>query len=336
MTDVVESEEVELPPGLFYGEVMGLYAEGIVVARDMKNHIVNPRPTKPLGSCTFDSLGGNTMMSAHLAQVGKGGTKCNHRHLDETCTMMIDGSGYSEFRQSDNLGPIRVDWQAGDMVVIPTQAWHRHTNASTTEFARQLSFRTSTLMKSTLHGGKALYEPTDSMYNGGARFPQRFNDEPDYFEVWEHLAPNVVRTNYIRQVADQPVPDPDPALGEGVAAMHYVMGGQLNLDVTVTEIQAGGSTVSYAPLAEEVFLVLRGSGSTVFGPGDGHTVDWAEGDFVSVPFGVERRHLVTGSSDAARMLRVRCVVLQRALGTFTYDVLDTPLPDRLAQMTFLD
>jgi quercetin dioxygenase-like cupin family protein len=332
MTDIVDEESVDLPHGLFYHEVMGLYAEGIV-ARDVENHIVNPRPTKPLGSCTLDKLGGNTMMSVHLAQVNKGGTKCNHRHLDETCAFMVSGSGWTEMRQSDNLGPIRVDWRSGDMVVIPTNAWHRHTNASTTEYARQLSFRNSTFMKSILHGGRGMYEPNDSMYNGAGRFLQRFDDEADYFDVWEQVAPNVVRANLVRQIADQPVPEPDPQFGEGVSVMHYVMGGQRTLDVTVTAIREGGATRAYAPQAEEVFLVLKGSGETETWDGDGphHRIPWTRGDVVAIPFGASRRHSAA-SADEVRLLRVRCVAFQRALGETSFDDLDTPTPDRFGQL----
>src|SRR5215218_9750600 len=102
----------------------GLVAEGMV-ARQVATHRVEPLPGRDLRTCRMDRLGGHTMTAMHLAEVRPGGHKCNHRHLDETMAYIVAGYGYTELRQSDYAAPVRAEWQAGDVVVVPTNAWHR-------------------------------------------------------------------------------------------------------------------------------------------------------------------------------------------------------------------
>ena len=56
-----------------------------------------------------------------------------HRHTYETVLYVLQGSGYTEIEDR------RVEWQAGDAVYIPSWAWHRHTNRSSTEPARYIA-----------------------------------------------------------------------------------------------------------------------------------------------------------------------------------------------------
>ncbi len=56
-----------------------------------------------------------------------------HRHTYETILYVIEGSGYTEIEDS------KVEWQAGDAVYIPSWAWHRHQNASSTKSAKYIA-----------------------------------------------------------------------------------------------------------------------------------------------------------------------------------------------------
>lgn len=309
----------------------GLVTQGLV-ARQVATHRVEPLPGRPMSTCRLEKMGGNSMFAMHLAQIPAGGYKCNHRHLDETLAYMVDGNGRTELRQSDYKAAIQTEWQAGDVVVIPTNSWHRHVNASDEVTARQLSFRSTPLMNRILHGGGGTYTIKDRVYNRGGRFTERFDDEDDYFTVREQLSPRRVRTNVVRQIADEELPAEDPSFGEGVAVKFFAMGGQLTLNVALVGVRAGGFVREHSPLAEESLLVLRGSGRSQLWNADGesHSVEWQAGDVICPPLGVRRRHDAT---DEVRLLKVRNVVIQRALDLEADEPgLDTPLPDRFDDM----
>lgn len=311
----------------------GLVTRGVVV-RQVATHRVEPLPTRPMSTCRLEEMGGNSMFAMHLAQITPGGYKCNHRHLDETMAYMVAGAGRTELRQSDYKGLVQVEWRAGDVVVIPTNSWHRHVNASQDDTARQLSFRSTPLMNRILHGGGGTYTSKDRVYNRGGRFTERFDDEEDYFTVREELGPRRVRANYIPQVADEPLPAEDPEFGDGVAVRFYALGGQLTLNAALIGVRPGGRIREHAPFAEESLLVLRGSGRTdLWSPqGEQHTVEWEAGDVICPPLGVRRAHHA-GSDGEVRLLKVRNVAIQRALGLEADEPgLDTEMPDRWAQV----
>lgn len=318
-----------LPPGLELTDT-GLVAHG-VVARQLATHVVAPRPGRTMSNCKFDDLAGNTMLGMHLAQIPPAGTKCNHRHLDETMAFIVSGRGWTELRQSDDRDVNRVEWEAGDLVVVPCNAWHRHVNADAEHPARQLSFRNTAFMYRVLHGEEGRYTPDDPAYNNtGARFPDRFDDQPGYFEIRERIGPRRVRAHALARVADEQLPGEDPSLGSGVAVQYYSMGGQRTLDVALLDLRPAGFVRPHRPLAEEAFVVLRGSGRTDLYQPDGalRSVPWRAGDLVCPPLGVWRQHVADPDSHV-RLLKVRHVALERALGLDVDEpALHTTIPDR--------
>jgi gentisate 1,2-dioxygenase len=302
----------------------GLVADGMV-ARQVATHRVEPLPGRDLRTCRMDRLGGHTMTAMHLAEVPPGGFKCNHRHLDETMALILAGRGWTELRQGDDAAPVRADWQEGDVVVVPTNAWHRHLNADPDRPMRQLSFRNLPLMSHMLHGPGTAENPKPAFSIGG-RYLSRFADQPDYLDSREEPAPDVVLTNLVRGIADETLPQQDPRHGDGVAVRRYEMGGQRTLVVELVGIAAGGVAHDDRLLVEENVVVLRGSGSTelVDRTGERHRVSWTAGDLVCPPLGVVRRHLADTGADV-RLLRVRNVALELALGA-------TVVPDRLTPL----
>lgn len=322
----VDPRSLDLPEGLEFHQRLGLMAS-TMVARQIDQHLVLPRPTRPFATCTFDQMSGNTMLAMHLAAFGPDTVKCNHRHLDETVAFIVSGHGYSEFRQSDDAEAIRVDWQAGDLIVIPNNAWHQHINLEEQSDVRQLSFRNIRLMNEILHGGDGVYDARENVYHSAARFTNRFNDQPGYFRTREHVGPGRVRANFVSQIVDEPLPADDPGFGVGVATQHYLMGGQRTIDIALTRIRPGGYLRPHKPLIEEAFVVLRGGGRTDVWDDRGHraSVEWSAGDLVSPPLGIWRQHVAT---DETRLLVGRVIAVTRALGTTDLGDLDAGVPDR--------
>lgn len=318
---VVTAGSADFEATLTYTDT-GLVAQGLV-ARQVATHRVEPLPGRDLRTCRLDRLGGHTMTAMHLAEVAPGGYKCNHRHLDETMAFVAAGRGWTELRQSDYAAPIRADWAAGDLVVVPTNAWHRHVNADPEQPMRQLSFRNLPLMNRLLHGPGTPAQPKPA-FNIGGRFTARFDDEPDYLSSRTVEDDGTVYANLVRQVVDEPLP---PAR-EGFAVQQYVMGGQRTLEVALVGLAADAGTPLQHSLTEESVLVLRGRGHTDLRDGDGraYRIDWQPGDLVCPPLGAARRHVA--HDEDVRLLRVRNVAIELALGER-----DGQLPDRLSRLT---
>jgi gentisate 1,2-dioxygenase len=330
----VRPEDVQLPFGMLFHDRLGLIIDAMV-GRQLVDHTTLLRPTRHFPTATFDSMSGNTMLAMHLANIEVGVVKCDHRHLDETATFILKGRGFSEFRQADDGEPQRVEWEAGDLLVIPTNAWHRHVNTENTD-ARQISFRTTRLMNSIMHGGAGHYDKAEDIYHQGARFRDRFNDEPGYFSRRDELEPGRVRTNFVKQVVDQPVPTDDDEYGDGVAIQAFSMGGQRITDLAVAQIRSGGHMRPHRPIAEESFVVLSGSGRTDIWVENGprRTVRWTAGDLISAPLGSWRQHIADGPEDV-RLLLARSTVIERALGLTDQDTrwkLDVAHEDRFTAL----
>jgi len=311
-----------------------LMVEG-VVARGIPTFPLLPRPKRANRAAdgstgaapraaAFDSLGGNTTLGVHLSEVPPGGEKQGHRHLDEATFYIVSGRGWSELRQGDDVPDQRVDWQTGDVVTIPSNAWHKHYNASPDEPALQIAFKNTRWLRKLFHS-------REFVYANEFRFPDRYDDEPDYWTRREEGNYGKVKTNFIHDVVREPV-TPDPGAGAGVGITRYSMGGHRTIDHALVEIAPGGSVRPHTPLAEEAMLILQGAGRTTLSTTDGRTTafDWQAGDLVAPPFGVTRAHANTGE-EPLRYWWVKNNFIERALGIKGNLSLDGSLPVRWPQ-----
>lgn len=307
--------------GGYYDEARQfLMVEG-VIARDVATFPLATRPKRGSRAAAFDGLGGNTTLGIHLSEVPPGGEKSGHRHLDEATFYIVAGRGWSELRQAEEGQDQRIDWKAGDMVVIPSNAWHKHYNADPDRPALQLAFKNTRLLRKLFHSREFVYQ---NLF----RFHDRYDDEPDYWSRREPGNYGKVRMNLIPDVASEPV-TPDPAAGEGVSITRFSMGGHRMLDHLLVEIASGGHMRAHRPLAEEALLILRGSGRTSMWGEDGREINvrWSAGDLLAPPLGLWRQHLAEGD-EPVRVLIVKNNFIERALGVKGNLSLDGHLPDR--------
>ncbi len=307
--------------GAYYDEKRQfLMVEG-VVARNIAEFPVVPRPKRNSLAAAFDGLGGNTTLGIHLSVIAPGGEKKGHRHLDEATFYIVSGHGWSELRQADDAPDQRVEWKAGDVVTIPANAWHKHHNADPHGPARQLAFKNTRLLRKLFHS-------RDFVYANDFRFTDRYADEPDYWTARGEGNHGKVKVNYIPNVAGEPV-EPDPDAGEKVGVRRFSMGGHRVLDHLLFEIGVGGHVREHLPFAEEAMLILRGHGRTVLRAEDGRqaTVSWGPGDLLAPPLHVRRQHIQEGD-EPVRYLLVRNSFIERALGVKGNLSLDGAWPDR--------
>lgn len=316
---------------LYYDEARQfLMVEG-VIARGIPTFPLLPRPKRRSRedgadgpaprAAAFDGLGGNTTLGIHLSEVPPGGEKQGHRHLDEATFYIVSGHGWSELRQGEDVPDQRIDWQAGDVVTIPSNAWHKHYNASADEPALQLAFKNTRFLRKIFHSREFVYQ-------NDFRFHDRYDDEPDYWTRREPGNHGNVKVNHIPDVVREPV-EPYADAGEGVAIARFSMGGHRTIDHALLEIAVGGHVREHVPLAEEAMLILQGSGRTTLRDDDGReaTIEWTAGDLLAPPFRVRRRHDNTGDVPV-RYLRVQNTFIERALGVKGNTSLDGELPIR--------
>jgi quercetin dioxygenase-like cupin family protein len=305
-----------------------LMVEGVIV-RDIATIPVAERPKRNARAAAFDGLGGNTTLGIHLSVMAPGSQKNGHRHLDEATFYIVSGRGWTELRQGEDVPDQRVEWKAGDVVVIPSNAWHKHYNADPDNEARQLAFKNTRFLRKLFHS-------RDFVYRNDFRFHDRYDDEPDYWTSRQPGNHGKVRANLLPDVASEPL-SPDPNAGDGVSVARYAMGGHRMLDHLVFEIAVGGRMRPHLPFAEEGILVLRGAGRTVLRSEDGReaTVSWSAGDLLAPPLHVTREHIQEGA-EPARFLLVKNNFIERALGVKGNRSLDGAWPDRWPEVIEAD
>lgn len=71
-------------------------------------------------------------VSMSIGGILPGGRTRKHRHTYETIAFILKGTGYSI------VDGARVDWEAGDALLVPRWTWHQHFNKSETEYAEFL------------------------------------------------------------------------------------------------------------------------------------------------------------------------------------------------------
>ena len=203
-----------------------------VIARGIPTFPLLPRPKRAIrvadGSTGARAARGGVRhawaatrrWAIHLSEVPAGGEKQGHRHLDEATFYIISGRGWSELRQGEDVPDQRVDWQAGDIVTIPSNAWHKHYNASHPDApALQIAFKNTRWLRKLFHS-------REFVYANDFRFPDRYNDEPDYWTRRDDGNYGKVKIElHPRRRRRRSWPDPSPASASGCAATRWAATG---------------------------------------------------------------------------------------------------------------
>lgn len=297
----------QVPEGMRYDADRQWLLVGGLVARQLAEHVLAPRPKRDSRAAAFDELAGNTTLGVHLSEIAPGGRKRGHRHLDEAVIYVVSGTGWSELRQDDARPLQRIEWRAGSLITIPVNAWHQHFNADPDRPCRQLAFKNTRLLR-------RLFGSREFVYANDFRFGNRYADDDDYWTRRAVDEDGRLQTNVIPDCLGEVLP-PAPDAGTGVALQRYAMGGHLMLEVTLVELAPGGRVDPHQRLAEESIHILSGSGRTRIWPrsGEPEQIEWRAGDLLSPPFNARHEHLADGPTPA-RYLSVRNVFLDVALG----------------------
>lgn len=314
------TERPPVPPGMRYDEKRDWLLPQGIVARNLAEHPLFPRPKRNSRAAALDELSGNTTLGIHLSQIAPGGDKPGHRHVDEAALYVVYGYGWSELKQDDNKEVQRVDWKAGDIISIPANAWHQHFNGDPDNPTLQLAFKNTRWLRK-------LFGSRDWVYANDFRFHDRYDDEPDYWTRHNLMDDGRIDANVLHDLANELLA-PAPDFGELATMNRYRMGGHNMLDVSLVEMERRGRTRAHKPLAEEALYGVSGRFRTWIWDESGREqlIEWGEGDLLSPPLGVWRRHTTRGH-EPARYLSVRNNFLEVALG-MDRDPLHSAIPDR--------
>lgn len=107
-----------------------------------------------------------TLQSA-MQEIAPGGRSQKHGHQNPALMYVLNGEGY------DIHDGVRMDWAAGDMLIVPPGTVHQHFNASETEPARVLVVKT-----------KPIYNFANLNYQ---EFVEKAPKDP--LPGWEHFQP---------------------------------------------------------------------------------------------------------------------------------------------------
>lgn len=118
---------------------------GMVVPADLRTIELVERPWRNNKGYWFE-LGGNQILSAHLAELKPGGSSVRHRHTTEAYLYIVKGRGYSIVNYEDEP-PTRIDWTEGTLFSPPVWAWHQHFNLDPAESARYLAIQDTGLVR---------------------------------------------------------------------------------------------------------------------------------------------------------------------------------------------
>ncbi len=113
--------------------------------KNLKTFTVHRRPTRGSSSAHF-TVADNKTIDAHVSEIVPGGNNNMHRHVNEAIIYILVGRGYTLMQKDETSEPIRVDWEAGDLLSPPLNWWHQHFNLDSEKPARYLAITNALLM----------------------------------------------------------------------------------------------------------------------------------------------------------------------------------------------
>jgi quercetin dioxygenase-like cupin family protein len=118
---------------------------GLSVPQDLRTIELVQRPWRNNKGLWFE-LGGNRVLSSHLAELAPGGNSVRHRHTTEAVIYIVKGRGFSIVNY-DGEPEERIEWSEGTLFSPPVWAWHQHFNADPHETARYLAIQDTGLVR---------------------------------------------------------------------------------------------------------------------------------------------------------------------------------------------
>jgi len=282
--------------------------EGLELLKGYKIENVFTTPLRP-----WDRVGGNAVQiqlrgtgelnSAYICEIPPGKQLKPQRHVYEELIFILKGSGSTSVWINEKKKQ-SFEWQTGSLFAIPLNAAHQHFNGSGSEPARYLSVTTAPVMMNLIRN-------EDFIFKNDAVFPERFNEESDYFsrqpknEIftgWDSPI-TVAFSNFFADVYSVPLRDSNRTVkgrGYSFELANGVLGAHSSAwpGGTFTKLHRHG------PGAHLLFL--KGEGYSLMWPDGGERVKeyWGPGTMIVPPDWWWHQHGVV-SREPARTLALK-------------------------------
>ena len=136
------------------------------------------------GSGTFIKLEGfEGVTGMYVAEIPPAGTLNPEKHLYEELIYILQGRGATELYAPGSEKKSVFEWQAGSLLSVPLNTWHRLSNGSGTEPAVFLGFTNAPMILDIFHRPEFVFGDNyvfDDRYDGRADY---FTDESQYTTV---------------------------------------------------------------------------------------------------------------------------------------------------------
>ena len=258
-------------------------------------------------------------VQCHFVAIEPGGANGGHGHQNEAAFYILEGRGYEVHDGR------RYEWSAGDLVVVNPDCRHQHFNASQDERALALVVKPKSvwMMLGLTQQGRGTTVPDGA--------DARFGPRQDWGPLW---TPGVESLRKVVHSGAEPWVDTPQGRVKWLARRDMDVR-LFGIDVWLEEL----NPVRGAPhwhMADELYYVIEGSGSTVEWPVEAdiddryyarvartpHRHDWSAGDAVYVPTNCV--HQMVARDGPVLLVGAR----NRLFGLLGYDrvVEDPPIP----------
>ncbi len=284
--------------------------------------------------------GDNTIQSLHIHQelVAPGSITEMHGHQSEALFYIMEGHGH------DIHDGERVEWQAGDVVLIPGSCVHQHFNDDPSRPARALAIKAKPLflllgltLQYDVHGKPKEESPTSAGFQ-----PEYWPSKYAHEEAEAYGQGNLAARYYDERIgrvrptisSDGPwvrgekmvlKPNEMPWENSAHGKLKHLLNEHMNaastaIDMYIQEIPPSLRSGKHVHTAEEAFFVIEGSGYDLHWdmelvltdryekriPEGSKRIDWQAGDLVVIPSNVVHQHFNTDKAARARLLSIQC------------------------------
>lgn len=185
-------------------------------------------------------------IQAHYVAIDPKGSNGGHGHQNEAAFFILQGHGYEIHDGA------RYEWKQGDLVIVHNDSKHQHFNAGEeTALAIVMKPKSQYLFLGLTQQGKGTTVPDGE--------DDRFGPREDWSRLW---SPGIEGLRKIVSSGNEPWHETP----EGKIKWLARSGMDVRLfstDIFLQEIDAGGRSAKHWHMADEIFYVVEGTGSTL-------------------------------------------------------------------------
>ena len=142
--------------------------------KDLRTVELGPWEWKGGFGAYLNLIGTGEVNDAYICEIPPGKSLKPQKYIIEEMIYVLSGRGATSVWSEEGKKKINFEWQEGSLFSPPLNTWRQHFNGSGSEPARFLAVTSAPLVINLFHN-------TDFIFNNPVPFPDRFDDDPEYF-----------------------------------------------------------------------------------------------------------------------------------------------------------